>query len=138
MTSSRPSAPAHSAGLHRLAPADLPALEAAAHELGQAMYRVDLSQARNIPGCLRAFKRDLALPDWFGNNLDALYDCLTDFSWKPAPGYVIVISGSAALRQFPTTFAACSEVLASAVDAWQGRSEPFRIFFIDDGLAAQP
>ena len=25
-----------------------------------------------------ALKRQLALPDWYGRNLDALYDCLTD------------------------------------------------------------
>ncbi len=25
------------------------------------------------------FVRELALPDWYGRNLDALFDCLTDF-----------------------------------------------------------
>ena len=25
-----------------------------------------------------ALARELALPDWYGGNLDALYDCLTD------------------------------------------------------------
>lgn len=24
------------------------------------------------------FKRELSLPDWYGGNLDALHDCLTD------------------------------------------------------------
>lgn len=26
------------------------------------------------------FQRELSLPSWFGRNLDALYDCLTDVS----------------------------------------------------------
>lgn len=26
------------------------------------------------------FEKELSLPDWFGRNLDALYDCLTDIS----------------------------------------------------------
>ena len=26
----------------------------------------------------RALREALSLPDWYGNNLDALYDCLTD------------------------------------------------------------
>lgn len=26
----------------------------------------------------RALKEELSLPDWYGNNLDALFDCLTE------------------------------------------------------------
>ena len=29
-----------------------------------------------------AFARALSFPDWYGNNLDALYDCLTEISGK--------------------------------------------------------
>jgi len=28
----------------------------------------------------RIFRETLSFPDWYGNNLDALYDCLTDIS----------------------------------------------------------
>lgn len=31
-------------------------------------------------GLYDQFKSQLALPDWFGRNLDALYDCLTGLS----------------------------------------------------------
>jgi RNAse (barnase) inhibitor barstar len=31
-------------------------------------------------------------PAYFGNNWDALYDCLTDLAWLPAAGYVIVVT----------------------------------------------
>ena len=31
-----------------------------------------------------ALARELALPDWYGGNLDALYDCLTDLGEETA------------------------------------------------------
>ena len=122
-------------GIFRLARKDLPALKLAADELEQAFFTVDLRQARNVPGFLRALRRDLAFPEWFGNNLDAAHDCLTDFSWRPAPGYVIVLTGSDSLRANPTSFAAFNEVLASAVEAWQSRDVPFRVFYVPDDSA---
>ena len=30
----------------------------------------------------RIFRETLSFPDWYGNNLDALYDCLTDCTGK--------------------------------------------------------
>lgn len=122
-----------SAGLHRLAARDLPALIKAADELGQAVFTVDLQHARNVPGFIKALRRDLHFPDWFGGNLDALHDCLTDFSWHPAPGYIILLRGVEALSAHPASFAAFNEVLASAVDEWQTRNIPFRIFYLLDG-----
>jgi hypothetical protein len=35
----------------------------------------------------------LAFPAWFGHNWDALADCLTDLSWLPAAGYVLIWDG---------------------------------------------
>ena len=123
------------AGIFLLARQDLPALQQAANELKQAFFRVDLGNARNVPGFIKALQRDLAFPDWFGGNLDALHDCLTDFSWHPATGYVIVLDGSEALRANPTSFAIFNEVLASVVEAWQARDIPFRVFYLQDAAA---
>lgn len=30
----------------------------------------------------RMFREALSFPDWYGNNLDAIYDCLTDCTGK--------------------------------------------------------
>lgn len=123
------------AGIFRLARQDLPALRQAAEELGQAFFSVDLAHAKNVPGFIKALNRDLDFPDWFGGNLDALHDCLTDFSWRPAPGYVITLEHSEALRASPTGLAMFNEVLASVVDAWQARNIPFRVFYLQDAPA---
>ena len=39
---------------------------------------------------LSGFGKALYFPEWYGANLDALKDCLTDFSWREATGYVLI------------------------------------------------
>lgn len=127
------------AGIYKLARRDLAALQAAASELKQAHFNVDLEKARNVPGFIRAMSRDLGFPAWFGGNLDALHDCLTDLSWHPAAGYLITLENSDALRANPTSFAMFNEILASAVEIWRSRDVPFRIFYlVDDPPSVAP
>ena len=40
---------------------------------------------------IAAIARALSFPDWFGQNLDALHDSLTDLSWLPAGEYTLVV-----------------------------------------------
>ena len=40
---------------------------------------------------IAAIARALDFPDWFGQNLDALYDSLSDLSWLPEGEYVLVV-----------------------------------------------
>lgn len=130
--------PDASAGLAKLAREDLPGLRQAAEALNMAFFSVDLSRARNVPGFIRAFSRDLHFPEWFGGNLDALHDCLTDLSWHPAPGYVITLEGSDTLSANPTSFATLNAVLAHVVESWKTRSTPFWIFYITADKAETP
>ena len=125
-------------GVFKLARRDLAALREAARELGQACLNVDLERARNVPGFIRAVSRDLRFPDWFGGNLDALHDCLTDLSWLPAAGYIITLENSETLRANPTSFAMFNEILASAAEAWRSRNIPFRVFYLLDETEASP
>lgn len=70
----------------------------------------------------------LDVPDWFGHNLDALRDVLTDLSWLP-PGEIVLV------WQDPATLAATDpdghdrllDVLAdAAVESAHGR-RPLRV-----------
>ena len=123
------------AGVFKLSRKDLPALRKAAEQLKQACFHVDLQNAKNVPSFIKALKRDLNFPGWFGGNLDALHDCLTDFSWCPASGYVITLSGCELLCGNPTSFAAFNSVMASVVEAWEARNIPFRVFYVQDDPA---
>lgn len=39
---------------------------------------IDCAQAENKARLHDLLAKELALPEWYGRNLDALYDCLTD------------------------------------------------------------
>ena len=121
-----------SGGIFKLARQDLAALKQAAAELKQACLMVNLADAKTVPGFIEAISRDLSFPEWFGGNLDALHDCLTDLSWLPASGYVIVLDRFSALQGNPTSFAVLNAVLSSVVEEWQTRNVPLKIFYLED------
>ncbi|GAA2834258.1 barstar family protein [Crossiella cryophila] len=79
---------------------------------------VDGSTLRTGRAALAAFAEALSFPDYFGGNLDALYDCLTDLSWLPAVEHHVHWTHAEVLRRNdPDAFAGISEVLADAVAA---------------------
>ena len=41
-------------------------------------YKVDFSEVKHFMDIHEVLKRDLDFPDYYGGNLDALWDCLTD------------------------------------------------------------
>lgn len=69
----------------------------------------------------------LGFPDWFGHNWDALEDCLTDLSWREAPGYVLLFEKP----QPGDDLGVLIDILRSAAEFWAGRGKPFFAVFID-------
>lgn len=106
----------------------------AAEAAGFACFEVDLSSVRSLPSALGALAHGLELPDWYGQNLDALYDCLTDFSWAAAAGYVVIVAHAEALNRVERgAVVALWEVFGAACDDWRLQDFPFWVFF-DPGL----
>lgn len=57
----------------------------------------------------------LSFPDYFGRNLDALYDCLTDLSWLPGGEHVLIWGGAELLKEAdPRAYLAIRSVLSDA------------------------
>lgn len=101
-------------------------LPAAARSLGFPLAHIDLAQARDKDDLLTALAVALKLPEWFGHNWDALADCLCDLSWKPAPGYLVIIEGHDGLRAaHPGDFDTLIEIFAEAADYWREKDIPF-------------
>ncbi|MFI6321282.1 barstar family protein [Nonomuraea sp. NPDC050556] len=65
----------------------------------------------------------LAFPDYFGRNLDALYDCLADLTGEHV---VVWVSPSALRKADPDGYTAVASVLADAVADGTGLSVLFR------------
>ena len=70
---------------------------------------IDCSVIRTREDLHRLFRETLAFPDWYGNNLDALYDCLTDCSGK-----LRLLNWEAAEEQLGTYGRKAKKVIASA------------------------
>ncbi|CAP43969.1 barstar family protein [Bordetella petrii] len=79
------------------------AVVAAAHELGLALLVADCDRARSRSAVLRAIAKAVDFPEYFGGNLDALYDCLCDTVLDQKIGVVLWLyklhSGDPALEE---------------------------------------
>ena len=123
------------AGVYRM-PVDgkLPRLPRGAGTL--ALWRVDLDGVRSKAEFLATMARALRFPDWFGDNWDALRDCLTDLTWRKARGYIIVLErcdgfAQAAREDFETAL----DLFRLVADDWRESHVPFWVLV--GGAAAQ-
>ena len=110
-----------------LTPEAVAALLRLAASLGLDAVRVDLGGCRDKQEFLARTAAALGFPDWFGGNWDALFDCLTDLSWRPAAGYVLILEHAADMRRHaPEALDSALAVLGDAASAWRERGRPFR------------
>jgi hypothetical protein len=87
-----------------------------------------------MPGkaaALDAIAAALSFPDYFGRNLDALYDCLTDLSWLPPGEHVLVWSHPDVLRDGdPGAYEGITATLRDAVAAGGGQERMLRVVVV--------
>jgi hypothetical protein len=115
----------------------VPALRKAAGRMQCAWLEVGLHGVRDKAGFLAACARDLAFPPHFGANWDAFSDCINDFSWVAAVGYVIQMDNVEPFsRHAPDEWATALEILRGAADAWRARNKTF-IVMLDYAPATQ-
>lgn len=88
-------------------------------------------RAQGKEALLRDIAAALDFPDWFGQNWDALEDCLSDLSWRGAAGHVLVFEEAGAGDDLGVLI----DVLRAAAEYWAGRGKPFFAVFIDPGRA---
>ena len=108
-------------------------LERAATRADQVLLSSNCADANDKAAVLGKIGEDLALPKWYGRNLDALYDCLTDL--RPnreadKPGFVVILEnlpdGKAFDREQRT---ALLDVFREAADHFYDADTAFRVFY---------
>lgn len=129
------------AGVYHTPQQGMADLLAAAESAGYAVSRLDLSAAKDKDGLLKRIALTLEFPDWFGHNWDALQDCLTDLSWQPAEGYVMLLEHCDAFRAgHGEDFATVLQIFESASAYWREENVPFwtLVDMHADGIAYLP
>ncbi|MFC5185933.1 barstar family protein [Actinomadura harenae] len=119
----------------RAASHDLGWMERAA-EQGWRPFHLDGRRARDKDAFLRLCAEAFDLPDYFGNNWDALEDCLTDLSWAPAEqGYVVLYESWAELADADqASFRTALDVFAEAVASWRDTPTPMTVMLSSVGV----
>ena len=77
--------------VRRLGGRDIDELRRWAAQAGHRFVLVECSDCIDKTSVLKAIGRAFAFPEWYGANLDALYDCLTDLPERRQPGWVVVL-----------------------------------------------
>ncbi|MBM3356694.1 MAG: barstar family protein [Betaproteobacteria bacterium] len=116
-----------------IAPDSLVELRAAAARAKLAWLELDATGACDKRDFLAACARDLQFPERFGGNWDALSDCLRDFGWRSAPGYIVRWQGDATLaRSGPDAFATALEIFRDAANYWKERGTLFLVLLDEE------
>lgn len=109
---------------------DREALVEAGAALHYAVVPIELRGCADAAPALREIADALRFPEWFGENLDALADCLNDLSWLPSQGYVLVLEHAGDWRERdPESFEGLLEILNEAAEFWAAKARiPFWSF----------
>lgn len=91
---------------------------------GFGVFEANLAQGASKGEVLAELARVIKAPDWFGHNWDALIDSLCDLSWRPAPGYILLLRGDAPAEQ------ELIDIFEAVVQYWKIQGKPFWIFYI--------
>lgn len=102
------------------------AVEAAASHAKLRYLNVDLSHADDKATLFAALSKGLELPEYFGNNFDALADSLEDRDWLGKAGCAIRLAHAAHYRKtHPNDWGTLEEIFSEASTFWRERHLPF-------------
>lgn len=117
------------AGVFEIPEGGSSALLAAASANAYLVYRIDFRKARSREEMLKSIGDSMGLPPWFGNNYDALVDCLCDLGWAVAPGYVLIVENCHNAHNVAAPdFNMILDLMAEIADSWREQGKPFWCF----------
>ena len=91
---------------------------AAREDVSAAVRILRGGKMSTLPGFYDEVAAALQFPYYFGENLNALDECLRDLEWLPADRYVLVVRDAAHVLPDNEAFGAWIEILAGARESW--------------------
>ena len=99
-------------------------IQALAKRAGFAFFHIDGKNITRKEQLMNHVATALHFPKHFGNNWDALEECLTDLEWVDADGYVIYYDQiDGLLGAHPDQFETLVEILRDSVAQWKEDGE---------------
>jgi RNAse (barnase) inhibitor barstar len=84
------------------------------------LFEVDLMGIKTPQDLMNKIASALNFPSYFGGNWDAFLDMISDLTWNPASGYVVLWKSAEALLQLPgEQLAIFIRLCVAAVERWQ-------------------
>lgn len=109
-------------------------VEQAVRHAGWRAFVLDGRSVTDVDGLHTAIARACSFPDWYGRNWDALADCLTDLSWAPARGWVLLYEGWGMLaRTDPQAWQLARGVFFDTCTYWHEAGTPFAVLLRGPG-----
>jgi RNAse (barnase) inhibitor barstar len=99
-------------------------LQALAKRQGYAFFHIEGKNINRKEQLLNHAATVMHFPGHFGDNWDALEECLTDLEWVDADGYVIYYDHiDGLLEHHPDQFETLVEILRDSVKSWKEDGE---------------
>lgn len=108
-------------------------LRAAAKRAGIAWHDLDLAGVHDRDAFLRRCAAVFSLPDYFGNNWDALHECMLELAGSGLPGAIVHWRhGEELARRAPGMAVTALEILQDAAKYWGSSGRVFLVI-VDRG-----
>jgi hypothetical protein len=119
-----------SAGLYQLVtPISTDDLVALSQAQGARLFYINGTFVKSKADFLQAVAKALMFPDYFGNNWDALEDCLTDLDWLTDDRLILLYEQPETFAQHaPSEWLVALDILRSTADYWHTRDRSFSVF----------
>ena len=123
---------AQRSGVYR-APRSVVTLTRQARAVGLAWFDLKLSRVNGKEQFLAACAKKLKFHEGFGGNWDAFADCLRDFEWCNADGYMLHAQDAERFAKgAPDDYALALEILRLAADYWKEKRVAFIVLVDGD------
>jgi RNAse (barnase) inhibitor barstar len=101
------------------------------HKLGIMVLSESVENVKSDSEILNLLAKTMKFPDYFGQNWDALDECLSDMEWLPAKGYALFLYDSEKLWQHAThTAGKLVSAWLFAAENWSHEGIPFHLVFV--------